>query len=361
MADNPGNVLHALVKVARAVCEAQSVGIDLDSDRINGTRRTHAVAGLVARSADGTIVRDQSPALLIPFYDHSLQIGTIWIVGRAAGRPFDNEDERIVGVLTTLASAGWQLWHASELTTANDRRKDEFLATLAHELRNPLSAIAAAAAVLQQRTQPPSASQAIGVIARQTQHMSRLIGDLFDIARIVSGKLALQTQSIDLCIIAADAVETRRAQIERRRQVLTLDVCEEPLMVEGDPVRLQQVISNLVDNASKYTPEHGDISVTVSCNDLWCSVAVSDSGAGIPAEELQRIFLPFTQLQKSGGSGGGLGLGLALVQTLVALHGGDVGVTSAGTGQGSCFTLRLPAAESRPRPDTRNAGSDSCR
>lgn len=325
IADNPGSVLHALVNVAREICDARSAGVNLFDD------------GRVAATPDG--------AMQVPLHDHGTPIGTLWIAGHSVDLPFDAEDARIVGVLTTLASAGWGLWQASDVMAADGRRKDDFLATLAHELRNPLSAIAAAAAVLQQRTQPPSVSLAVGVIARQTQHMSRLIADLLDIARIVRGKLELETQTIDLRTVVAEAIDTRRAQIERRQQTLTVEVGATPAMISGDPVRLTQVISNLLDNAAKYTPEHGTITVTVACQETECSVAVRDSGAGIPAKDVDRIFLPFTQLLKDGPAvEGGLGLGLALVRRLAALHGGSVSVDSAGPGHGSCFIVRLPNA-----------------
>lgn len=342
MADNPRNLLHALVDAALDICDARTAGISLlEDDQL----RPHAVAGDRTTALHGAVPLAhpaEGLCLLVPFHDRDTQIGTLWVVAHGEDRKFDIEDERIVGVLATLAAAGWQLWQTSESMAADNRRKDDFLATLAHELRNPLSTIMAATAVLQQRTQPPSAARAIGLISRQTQHMGRLIGDLMDIARIVRGQLELKKERLDLRIVVAQAVDTRRAQIERRSQRLTVDLGEHAAIVDGDPMRLAQVVSNLLDNASKYTPQHGEIAVTVFCNNGDCSVAVRDSGAGIPAEEVERIFQPFAQLPKDGRTGeGGLGLGLALVRTLAELHGGTVTVVSAGAGAGSCFTLRL--------------------
>lgn len=345
MADNPRHLLHALVDAALDICDARSAGISLfDGDEL----RPHAVAGVAATSPDGGPAQHpvaDELCLLVPIHHQDKAIGSLWIVAHSADRRFDAEDERIVSVLATLASAGWQLWQASEVMAANSRRKDDFLATLAHELRNPLSAIAGATSVLQQRTLPPSASRAIGIIDRQTQHVSRLVSDLLDIARIVNGKLALKKESLDPRTMVTQAVETRRAQIERRSQTLTVDLGRHAAIVEGDPVRLAQVISNLLDNAAKYTPEHGDIRVVVSCEKDECSVSVHDSGVGIPAEQLELIFLPFTQLVGDGRAvAGGLGLGLALVRTIAGLHGGNVTARSEGAGLGSCFTLRLPIA-----------------
>jgi signal transduction histidine kinase len=371
IAANPRNMLQKLVEVAIDVCDAHTAGISLLEGDVF---RWIAVAGIFAGARDGTMPRHQSPcgvcidrdapqlmhladrlfpallteprfveALLIPFHDHGKPIGTVWIVSHDFERRFDREDKRIMDVLARFASAGWQLWQASESLIADSRRKDDFMATLGHELRNPLAAITTAAAILQQQTHPPSLTRAIGVIARQTEHVSRLVDDLLDIARIGSGKLHLERQTVDLRGIVAQTVETRRAQIERRRQVLTTDLGAEPVWVDGDPVRLAQVVSNLVANAAKYTPVDGHISVALSSASDYAVLDVSDTGLGIPADRAQSIFQPFAQLHGSGGSfAGGLGLGLAIVQSLTELHGGTVSVVSGGPGEGSRFTVRLP-------------------
>jgi signal transduction histidine kinase len=229
-------------------------------------------------------------------------------------------------------------------STDNRLQNDDFLATLAHELRNPCAAIVAAAAILQQRiTGDVHASHAIDVIVRQSHHVSRLVDDLLDIARIDRGKLQLQRQLVDLRTVVAETIETRRPQIERRGQVLTIELGGQPMWVDADAIRLAQVVSNLVDNAAKYTPEKGRISVAVTAECDEVVVAVRDSGVGVPADRAQSIFEPFTQLPESReSSAGGLGLGLALVRRLTELHGGAVKVVSAGKDQGSCFTVRLP-------------------
>ena len=271
-----------------------------------------------------------------------MAIGTVWIVSHSFERKFDREDERSLGVLAKFASAAWQSWQATEMTSANSRRKDDFLATLGHELRNPLAAIAAATGILELRTHQPSIARAIAVIVRQSRHMARLIDDLLDVARIGGGKLKLERDTVDLCTIVSQTIETRRAQIERRRQTLTVDVCPEQVWVDADPVRLAQIVSNLVDNASKYTPDDGRISVAMSAERESVVIEVCDSGVGIPPDAADSVFRPFVQLHDAKAAIGGLGLGLALVRSLTELHGGTVNVVSDGPGQGSCFTVRLP-------------------
>ena len=378
MAQNPRNMLQKLVQVAVELCEAHTAGISLlDGDVF----RWEAVAGVFASARGGTMPRSQSPcgvcidrdatqlmhladrcfpallteprfveALLIPFHDHGTPIGTVWIVSHTIDRKFDSEDERIVRVLSQFASAAWQLWKTTESLAESSRRKDDFLATLGHELRNPIGAIAAAASVLQQCVTDDRATRAANVVARQSLHVSRLLDDLLDIARISSGKLVLENHSVDLRTVVAETIEARRMQIERRRHSITIELGDEPIVLEGDPVRLAQVVSNLVDNAVKYTPENGHIFVAVSAEGTEATLAVRDTGIGLPSEKAESIFQPFTQLANASEmSAGGLGLGLALVRSLTELHGGAVQVVSAGPGEGSCFTVRLPL-RSKLRP-----------
>jgi signal transduction histidine kinase len=177
--------------------------------------------------------------------------------------------------------------------------------------------------------------------------MTRLAGDLLDVARIESGQLELERRVVDVRTIVAETVEARRAQIERRRHSLNVEIGPDPILIDADPVRLAQVVSNLVDNAAKYTPEQGTITVALSVQGDEAVVAVSDTGLGIPLAEARRIFEPFAQLPDSRhASAGGVGLGLALVKRLTELHDGHVNVTSDGPGQESCFTIRLPIRRS---------------
>lgn len=370
MAKNPRNMLQKLVEIAVDLCEADTAGISLlDGDVF----RWEAVAGVFASYRGGTMPRDESPcgvcidrdatqlmhladrcfpalrarprfveALLIPFHDHGRAIGTVWVVSHTLERKFDKEDERIVRTLAQFASAGWQLLKSLEASEVANRRKDDFLAMLGHELRNPVAAITTAASVLRPHVMEPAGRRAVDVISRQCQHVSRLVDDLLDIARIGTGKLELQKQTVDLRMIVEQTIEARRSQIELRRHRLTVEFAPGPVILQADPVRLTQLLSNVLDNAAKYTPEGGDITIVVSTNHGEARIDVRDTGVGIPAEQLPSIFNRFTQLHQSGGSLGGLGLGLTLVRSLTELHGGTVVATSAGLGQGSCFTVRLP-------------------
>lgn len=372
LALNPRNMLQKLAEVALDLCHADTAGISLlEGDFF----RWEAVAGLAAAARGTTMPRHASPcgvcidqnsvqllrvpercfpalrnqprfveALLVPFHDHDVPVGTVWIVSHTDERTFDSEDARVVGVLTTFASAAWQVWRTSEAAAHNEMRKNQFIATLGHELRNPLAALTTAAAVLKMRAgDDEGVRRSVDVIGRQCRHVSRLVDDLLDMARIENGKLLLNVQPVDLRAIVASAIEARRAELENRRQVLTVLLGSEPVVVEADPVRVVQVVSNLVDNAAKYTPDAGHITVAVSSEGGDAVVSVQDDGAGIPAERLTSIFEPFMQLAESRDQArGGLGLGLALVRRLAELHGGSVGVASDGPARGSRFTVRLP-------------------
>ena len=224
------------------------------------------------------------------------------------------------------------------------RRKDEFLATLGHELRNPLSVLTTASRIF--KTDGATSSdmkRAADIIGRQVHQVTRLINDLLDISRIDNGKLQLDRQSLDLREIVTETLESRRPDAEQRQQSLTMHLTPEPIVVDADAVRLTQVVSNLVDNAVKYTPDAGHIDVAVALNGDEAVIVVEDDGAGIPADRVDTIFEPFVQLPESCHSArGGLGLGLPLVRLLTELHGGSVNVTSGGPNHGSRFAVHLP-------------------
>jgi signal transduction histidine kinase/ActR/RegA family two-component response regulator len=235
------------------------------------------------------------------------------------------------------------------------QRKDEFLAVLAHELRNPLAPIASALDILKQpRLDPSIAAQARDTADRQLQHMTRLIDDLLDVSRIMRGKIELQTQRVPLATIVERAIETVQPLIDREGHRLTVELPGRPVMIEADVVRLAQVLANLLSNAVKYTEAGGQIALSASLEGEELLLYVRDSGIGIDAESLPRLFDMFMQaVPGSGRSRGGLGIGLTLVKNLVELHGGHVVANSAGLGQGSEFLIRLPncqTADETPQP-----------
>jgi len=235
---------------------------------------------------------------------------------------------------------------ATEALRDADRRKSEFLATLAHELRNPLAPIRNALALLRIGADKPGlVERMLGTMERQVGHMVHLIDDLLDIARISSGKVVLQVEPVTLQSVVASAVETSLPLVEVAGHALALDLPEQPLWLDGDAVRLSQVLSNLLSNAAKYTPQPGRISLTATVADGMAVIAVTDTGIGIAREALESVFDMFAQAPHSIGiSKGGLGIGLCLVRHLVTLHGGVVVAASPGTDQGSTFTIRLPLA-----------------
>jgi signal transduction histidine kinase/ActR/RegA family two-component response regulator len=234
---------------------------------------------------------------------------------------------------------------AARLTEAVEA-KDEFLAMLAHEVRNPLSSIRIAMQIINMReTVDPSTQKAREIVERQMGHLTRLLDDLFDVSRITTKKISLRKEKVSFATAVANALEVCRDPIEDRHHSLSVSLPEEPIAVDADPVRLEQVITNLVNNAVRYTPPHGHIAVTVTRQDGDAVLRVRDDGIGISAQMLPRVFDLFTQADRSlARSEGGLGIGLTIVRNLVELHGGTVNVTSEGSGRGSEFVVRIPLA-----------------
>ena len=233
---------------------------------------------------------------------------------------------------------------ANELLLEADRRKDEFLATLAHELRNPLAPIRNALEILRiSQFSAKAAESTHAMMDRQVRHMVRLIDDLLDVSRITRGKLKLNPEPLDLAEVLADAVEAARPAFIKGEIDFHADPPPGPLPMTGDRVRLTQVFSNVLSNAAKYTEPGGSVTLTVEHAPGTATVRVRDSGVGISAEHLPRIFDLFTQIDRSlNRSQGGLGIGLSLVKQLVDLHGGTVAADSDGPGLGAEFTLTLP-------------------
>lgn len=230
-----------------------------------------------------------------------------------------------------------------ELAQAN-RRKTEFLATLAHELRNPLAPLSNGLHLMRMaNSKPDLLEKTRQMMERQIQHMVHLVDDLLDVARISTGKVELRRQSMDLKDVVATAVETSASLIDAGGHTLTVDVPSRPMPMDADPTRIAQVVSNLLNNAAKYTPQGGRIALAVRVDDGEAVLSVSDTGIGIAPDALAKVFEMFAQVPSSAGKPqGGLGIGLSLVQSLVALHGGSVSAASPGPGEGSTFTVRLP-------------------
>ncbi|MGH8169103.1 MAG: hybrid sensor histidine kinase/response regulator, partial [Steroidobacteraceae bacterium] len=227
-----------------------------------------------------------------------------------------------------------------------DRRKDEFLAMLSHELRNPLAPIRNAADILASPAVSPGQLQwAIGLIRRQTAQMTALLDDLLDLARIAQGRLALRLKVVSFKAVLDSAIEAARPSIERKDHLLTVSVPPGEPIVRADPARLSQVISNILVNAAKYTDPGGRIALTARAGEGEVCVSIKDNGIGIPPDALDHIFTLFSQLDASSARiDGGIGIGLALVKGIVELHGGTVEARSDGPGRGSEFIVRLPLA-----------------
>jgi signal transduction histidine kinase/response regulator RpfG family c-di-GMP phosphodiesterase len=242
---------------------------------------------------------------------------------------------------------------AEDLAQA-DRRKDEFLAMLAHELRNPLAPILNAVEILRRRDVPIAVGRrALDAADRQIRHLARLVGDLLDVSRIRTGKVELRRQPVDLARVVEDAVSAIEPLAREQRHELAVDLPLRPLCVDADAVRLTQVVENLLHNAVKYTEPGGHIRLAVAEGEEDLRIRVSDDGMGIPPELLPRVFDTFVQGEQPPHRGrGGLGLGLTLVKSLVELHGGTVSATSPGHARGSTFEVRLPAAMRVARPSS---------
>ena len=233
---------------------------------------------------------------------------------------------------------------AADLSDA-DRRKNEFLATLAHELRNPLAPISNAVQVLRRRGahDVDAVESSSELLERQVAQMSRLVDDLLDMSRITSGRIELRKERVDLSTVVTQAVETTRPQFRGMAQELTITMPEEPVMLHADPARLTQVLGNLLNNACKFSNRGGKVWLTVTPQNGDVEIRVRDNGIGMKADEIPRVFDMFTQLDTSlERSRDGLGIGLTLVRTLVELHGGSITVHSEGRGRGSEFIVRLP-------------------
>jgi signal transduction histidine kinase/ActR/RegA family two-component response regulator len=256
------------------------------------------------------------------------------------------------------------LRQVNEQLSEADRRKDEFLATLAHELRNPLAPMRNVLEILRlKELRDPQLHWARDVLQRQVGHMTQLVDDLLEVSRITQGKLQLRLQPVELEPLVQAALETVRPALQAAEHRFELVLPQQPVWLQADPVRLTQVLVNLLGNAVKYTPQGGHVALCTRCEGAEVVIDVADNGIGIAAEHLARVFEMFSQLEPAlERAHGGLGIGLALVRGLVALHGGTISASSPGLGLGSVFTVRLPLLKSEPvadepEPDLPGAGT----
>ncbi len=282
-------------------------------------------------------------------------VAIAWMIKDIARRKRAEEDR--ARYAADLEATNEQLREAMEKQRAAEaealeqaRRREEFLAMLSHELRNPLAALHHGTQVLGRLLSDEAAREPLDVIQRQANQMVRLLDDLLDVSRVTQGKIEFRREVVDLAALVDDVLPAVRPVFEARGHELAVDTEDEPLWVLGDPARLRQVVENLLLNAAKYTPNGGRVAISLHRAGEAAEIGVHDNGIGISAGMLDRIFELFVQSASTAeGSGGGMGVGLTLVKHLVELQGGTVTASSAGPGRGSTFVVRLPLTQARPR------------
>ena len=370
--------------IVQVILDDEGKPVDYRFEQVN--RAIEQQSGLV--DAAGKTIREMVPGIEsrwielygrvaltrepIRFTEHSAAMGYWWdVYATPVGRP----EERRIAILFTDITARRQAEEKLRQTAADlsetNRRKTEFLATLAHELRNPLAPIRTGLDLMRMGGKDAKGGgRMLEMMDRQLKQMVHLIDDLMDVSRINSGKIALKKARIDIKLAVANAVETAMPAIRAARHDITIDIPGHPVEVDADATRLAQILSNLLTNAVKYTPNGGRISLSVREADDCVVVTVSDTGMGIPEEEQKKVFDMFSQVSRNmGRAQGGLGIGLSLVRSLVAMHGGSIDVSSPGAGLGATFTVKLPGLlDSQAAmqvegeaPDAHDAGHESLR
>jgi len=310
--------------------------------RIHPGDRAHVTASWAA-------CRDTAADLEVDFCVPREQGGARWLAMRGrtyVGAP--SAGPYVIGACVDLTDRR----RVAEEQAAN-RAKDEFLAILGHELRNPLAPILTALHLLHRKAENGVADtgRERAIIERQVEHLVRLVDDLLDVARITRGKITLEPRTVDVAEVVSTAVELASSLIEQRRHHVEIDVPSGELFVDGDPARLAQIVTNLLTNAAKYTPESGRITVRARRAGELAEIAVEDTGVGIPPHLLSRVFDLFVQGERAADRrDGGLGIGLTIVKNLARMHSGEVIAESEGAGRGSRFTLRLPARAASQLP-----------
>jgi signal transduction histidine kinase len=317
-----------------AIEEARTQRRALWSDDVPGDRRV-----------DPELLRQfpHQSDLFVPIRIKDQPVGGFFVIWWTERRAFTEWEVRLLQGISDLAGIALENAQLHRQTSEDSRAKDEFLATLSHELRNPLGAIANAVAALERRTVTPEiAARLRQIIDRQTRHLTGLVDDLLDVARASSGKIALRLETLDLSVIAAGCIAAVRSDAHARQ--LQIRFRAEPVTIRGDVTRVEQIVSNLLDNALKFTPPGGAIDVDLVHEGPHAILRVIDTGVGIDAHVLPRIFDLFVQAkQPMDRAVGGLGLGLTLTRQLVQMHGGTITAASDGPDCGAQFTVWLPA------------------
>jgi PAS domain S-box-containing protein len=284
-------------------------------------------------------------------------------VHQSVPRQWSEEDLRVITEVVERCWTHIERVRDAAMLREQDRRKDEFLVTLAHELRNPIAPMLYAIALMKREQDPSRLARRIDVIERQAAHMVRLVDDLLDVSRINRGLVELKRELIDIAPLLVQAVEAATPALEGSRHRFTLQLPGMTAPVNADPARLVQVVTNLLNNAAKYTPDEGDIRLSSWVEGPLVVIELEDNGLGIPPEDQVRLFDLFTQLPHTGQKAhGGLGIGLSLVKSLVEMHDGRVTVRSGGLNQGSTFRIELPLAVSvaTRQPVTQAAAAGNC-
>jgi signal transduction histidine kinase/ActR/RegA family two-component response regulator len=314
-------------------------------------------AGAVAREQPQLAALSPHAVAALPLIVRGLRIGVL-ALGFAGERRFDPLEQALATDIAQQIAHALDRARAYEAAERANRTKDEFLAMLGHELRNPLSPILAATQLMQLRGDDACARERT-IIERQARNLVRIVDDLLDVSRIARGKIALERRPIDLAAVIGEAIEQASPAIDQHAHRLEVEV-PPGIVVDGDPARLAQVFANLLDNAAKYTRRGGHLRIRATASEGAVAVAVRDDGQGIEPALLPHVFEAFVQgPQGRDRAGGGLGVGLAVARSLVSMHGGEIRAESAGRGCGATFTVELPRLPA-PQAPRRRTGALAC-